>query len=387
MEKKSGKTEISHPDQTRVQPTKALSPGQSGKESAGQVQPGQKLGLFASVLSLIALGGVACLGGYLYYNDQKLTQLEQAVVRDQKDTDLLINQAKKTFADLSALQKGNIESQENLKELKTDIEQAQNRFSTLVGHSSWVMNEVDYLVKSADISLRVNQDIKTAIQQLELADQKLKALAHPELNWVRSAIREDITRLQAYPIVDKEGVWSRLTAIQAQFSDLIFRTIEAPIETDKENKAGKALEPKTDSFSVKEALEKSWDELKSLIRVTRYDNEVIQPMLTHYEDLQLRRTLDLMVEQTKWAVLKNEPEVYRESLNRLKMALRQYFEPTAMEQNLMQRLEELDEIPIQAQTPEITHSIQAIQQVLVSPLAGQTQEEGPAEQSKDERAP
>ena len=97
-----------------------------------------------------------------------------------------------------------------------------------------------------------------------------------------------------------------------------------------------------------------------MIRVSRYDQDQIQPVLAQHEKIQLLRAMQYMVEQAKWAVLKQDNLVYQEALSTLRDNMLLFFEKDNVQDNLVSEIKKAADINISAVQPSITHSLQAV---------------------------
>ncbi len=318
---------------------------------------------FAFLLSLATLGIVAVVSFVLYQTKQEVQLLKTDMVADKNTIDDLVDKAELALADVKTLQEKNDISQSDLALLKEEVENAQVKLFALTGKKDWVLNEVKSLVQNASQQILINKDVLTALSQLQLADQKLRDLGHPDLNLLRDALSQDIVKLKSVTQLDKDGLWAQLNAIVSQLPSLQFKTL---IEENSSDEA--ASEPETEADTDKpkwqKALDKSWGEIKNLIRVSRYDQDQIQPVLAQHEKIQLLRAMQYMVEQAKWAVLKQDNLVYQEALNTLSQNMQLFFEKESVQENLLAEIEKVSEINIVTAQINISQSLQAVGEAL-----------------------
>ncbi|MDF5295470.1 uroporphyrinogen-III C-methyltransferase, partial [Vibrio parahaemolyticus] len=86
--------------------------------------------------------------------------------------------------------------------------------------NDWLLAEADYLVKLAGRKLFLEHDVESATQLMESADQRIAALNDPSLVKLRKAMANDITKLRTIPLIDRDGLVLRLTALQQQVDKL-----------------------------------------------------------------------------------------------------------------------------------------------------------------------
>lgn len=320
---------------------------------------------FLSILSLTVAGG---LGVWGWQTDRRISTIDGLVAHDQSKVTELVNQAQTALANLTQLQEDNQAQQNALKRLKSEIELAQSQLVRYSGQKEWVLQEAQFLIQNADIQLTLNQDVKTAQKQLEAADKKIKDLANPSLNAVRDAIATDIMLLRNTVQIDKHDMWSKLTALEAQFYQLKFKPIveEALASSDeaKTDDAASASQELSLGASFKQHANYAWQEFKSLIRVSRYDQDVMQPVLTSLEQAQLLRSLELILEEAKWGVLKSDSIVYHQSLGKMTVLIQQFFEESLPRTHLLKDIENLAAVSLLEKMPEISNSLIAVKQAL-----------------------
>lgn len=311
-----------------------------------------------SILSCVAVGAVSYV---VYQLHSQIRQLNASFVTGQDSVKSLVARAESSLQSVIAVRAENELSQAQLKTLKLEIEAAQDQLIMQSGKSEWVLNEVYYLIQNADIQLQLNQDSHTAKAQLQIADRKIKALGYPQLAWVREALAKDIAALESMPVVDKHDIWTQLNALESTFYSLRFKTL---VDENKEGSWVKAEDMAEEKATWQRVLMQTWNEFKSLIRVSRYDQDVMQPVLTKLEQKQLVKTLGLTLEQAKWALLKSDTIVYHESLNHLNLSIEQYFDATPARETALKTLEKLNAVVLIKKMPDVSQSLSALKRAL-----------------------
>tara|TARA_R110002110_G_scaffold65206_4_gene180016 strand:- start:100498 stop:101868 length:1371 start_codon:yes stop_codon:yes gene_type:complete len=313
---------------------------------------------FAFLLSLAALGIVAVVSFVLYQTQQEVQVLKKDMAAEQSTINSLVGKAELALNEVKTLQEKNNASQSELADLKNEIENAQIKFIALTGKKDWVLNEVEYLVHNASQQILINHDVMTALSQLETASKKVKNLGDPALGSLRAALSQDIVKLKSVETLDKEGLWSQLNAIVNALPNLRFKTLLDEPAVDEDSAQVKSTD--AEKAQWQKALDKSWDEIKNLIRVSRYDQDQIQPVLAQHEKIQLLRAMQYMVEQAKWAVLKQDNLVYQEALSSLSENMQLFFEQDNVQENLLAEVKKASDINVSVAQPSIMHSLQAV---------------------------
>lgn len=322
-----------------------------------------------SIFSCVAVGAVSYI---VYQLHSQIDQLNISFATDQQSVKSLATRAESSLQSVTAVRAENELSQAQLKTLKAEIEAAQDQLIVQSGKSEWVLNEAYYLIQNADIQLQLNQDSHTAKAQLQIADRKIKALGYPQLAWVREALAKDIAALESAPMVDKHDIWTQLNVLESTLYALRFKAL---VDENKEGAWVKAEDMAEEKATWQRLLMQTWGEFKGLIRVSRYDQDVMQPVLTKLEQKQLVRTLVLMLEQAKWALLKSDTIVYHESLNQLNLSIEQYFDATPARETALKALEKLNAVVLVTKMPDVSQSLSALKKALETSKAPEVTQE------------
>lgn len=202
------------PDSKPTQPEPAKFEEKQGKR-------GVRLGAVAIVLSIIFGGGLTYLiqqkdASYQAQIDELKSQLQQSQAQLRQDV---------SASSQSAVAKANEVANDTevaLAQQKADIKGLQVAIADVKGRrpNDWLLAESDYLVKMAGRKLFLEHDAVSATQLMESADQRIAALNDPSLTPLRQALANDITKLRNIPIIDRDGLVLRLTALQQQVDTL-----------------------------------------------------------------------------------------------------------------------------------------------------------------------
>lgn len=302
-----------------------------------------------TALAIIAMAVLAgfFLNGYFTYITKKnieLSLLQNAVSLKQV---LQITSALQTQAHQQQTM-----TQENLAALQQQV-------SILSGdNKGWVLAEVDYLVQLANLQLRINRNVYTAMTLLQTADQRLASLHQGQLTEIRHALISDLHELQNTPQLDKEGLLLKLHALSEQISKLsivpqkisILNTEASPTDVTRLEK-------------ILTLWKKAWDStvqaLQQIVIVHRRD-QIIIPLLAPDEEVLLRQNLVLLLQQAQWAVLNNEPLIYKPSLQRTIDWLKRYFPDNHITQSLLADLAQLQTVDVNPTLPTLTKTFAAI---------------------------
>jgi uroporphyrin-III C-methyltransferase len=117
--------------------------------------------------------------------------------------------------------------------------------------------------------------------------------------------------------------------------------------------------------SWKAALHDSWKELKSLIKVTRIEDNPIPVAFDQQEQAQILRTLQLLNEQTQWAVLQGDSKVYIDTLQTLEKYVKSYFVEDEEQTALIRRIQQLEQQRVEIPVPDIAETLQALSRITI----------------------
>lgn len=248
-----------------------------------------------------------------------------------------------------------------LAEIQTELKTTQDRILQVAGRTDegWILAEAQYLVRMARERLIALQDVETAVKQLNAADERLKRLNDPGLIAVREAIANDVTALKAIQRPDREGLWLSLNRLETQISAL-------PLVTPKLSQPTEAIATADPSNPLwKRALARSWQEIKSLIRVRHHDGAIQLPILSEKEGAALKHAIQLQLAEARLALLQGNGLLYQDSLKTLKNWLSLYYEPGAQRGAIEAELDQLSATTITLQVPDLAESLNAVNAALV----------------------
>ena len=186
-----------------------------------QGKRGVKLGTLAIVLSLLFGGGLTFQmqqkdAQYQAKIDALQAQLQQAQSSMQSQLSSVEQQA------VTKALEATHRAETVLAQQQKSIESLQVAVADVKGRrpNDWLLAEADYLVKLAGRKLFLEHDAVSATKLMESADQRIAALNDPSLVPLRKSMANDITKLKTIPLIDREGLVLRITALQQQVDTL-----------------------------------------------------------------------------------------------------------------------------------------------------------------------
>ncbi|CAM3097036.1 uroporphyrinogen-III C-methyltransferase [Vibrio mytili] len=289
--------------------TKPAEPVQQPFEEK-QGKRGVKLGTAAIILSVIFGGGLA----YKLHEQQsqyqaQITQLQSQLEQAQTSMKQQLNQVKEeTIAKATTVTH---KAEVVLGQQQKSIESLQLAVADIKGRrpNDWLLAEADYLVKLAGRKLFLEHDVESATQLMETADQRIAALNDPSLVNLRKSMANDITKLRTVPLVDRDGLVLRLTALQQQVDTLPLANAILP-----EAQAVTEQEVSEDIANWQDNLMTSLKDFsENFITFRTRDGNVI-PLLSPQQHFYLKENIKAKLETAIKAVYDEQGEIYTTAL-------------------------------------------------------------------------
>lgn len=339
-----------------------------------------KLGL---LLSIVALGGT----GYLYWQGwqlQQSTNSNRSELTQQVETSLA--KADASVADriagvsqqLGQLQARSDAGQKNIEELQNRLTDAIKQVSATreVSRKDWLLAEAEYLLRLANQRVLMEQTASGALQLLKATDNILRESDDVSLYEVRKALAQDIAALEAVPVLDSEGVYLKLAALNQQVDALrvIPLTDKRKLPTLLEEITPETVE-KSWSEGARAAWNKAMDKFEKLV-VIQHRDEPVEPLLSPEQTYYLQQNLHLMLEQAQLALLQRKQQSFDTSLEKAERWISTYFDPKdATSTALVRGIAELKGLKVAPELPDISASLTSLKAYL-SEMARLKQEAG-----------
>lgn len=271
---------------------------------------GVKLGAVAIVISLMVGGGLTF-------------QIQQQNAQYQSQIEALQKQLEQTTAsvqqDLTTTQQATLakateithKTETVLSQQQKSIESLQLAIADVKGRrpNDWLLAEADYLVKLAGRKLFLEHDAVSATKLMESADQRIAALNDPSLVPLRKSMANDITKLKSVPIIDREGLVLRLTALQQQVDSLPLANAILPEAPEQ-----KEQQVSEDIYDWKDNLMTSIKDFsENFITFRTRDGNVI-PLLSPEQHFYLKENIKAKLETAIKAVYVEQQDIYQTAL-------------------------------------------------------------------------
>lgn len=359
-------------------PTESSDNGSTTESSASTAAPskppkasgGRGLAVFCLLLILLLAGAGGWGGWQVWQQLQALEQREpapQVAAAPEFDAGPLERQIAQLKAENARLDEAlqGLDNDDQLtrqiRALAQDVSSAEARLDALTDTSrdDWKLAEAAFLLRLANQRLLVEHNSSEALALAQAAGDILKNQNDPKLFAVRESLSGEIMALKTVEPVDREGLYLQIQALIDEVSGL------AVLESYQREKA-----PELQVADVvvegnvwqrlQQSVKRAWHTLGSLIRVNRHAEQV-QPLLTPEQTWFLRQNLQLMLEQAQVALMREEGEVYRQSLKQAHAWLTRYFTHNSQTRVLLQELESLRQEPVSVALPDISEAQQQLE--------------------------
>lgn len=323
------------------------------------------------VLLIIIIGGLIGGGFYLHKNMTEEMELMHEYIA-KVETDLgAKNESVREFQTSLAKVSADAESQDailndHLRTLEESLARIDQRLQNVEASSShdWLLSEVEYLLKIAEIRIAMKQDVKGAIAILKSAENLIKKMPVEDqgLLSVRVAISQDIASMEVYRNVDVPGSYAELASLGEMIEKLPLipteQATEAPAAPDAEGKpAPKASQPKMLS-EINEAL-------AGYLTIRKHDTTELRALLSPEERLNLRDSIRLAIEQAQTGLLRGDQRIYDASLAKVRKWLLNYFVADNFRVKMAtKKIEDLIKVQVEYDLPSIAESQQALKRYL-----------------------
>ena len=197
---------------------------------------GRGLAAFALLVAFAALGGAAYLYAALVLVDagdgERITALETANDRLEGEVRRLAQEQRVALDALRAERETAFtnfrgEQEQRRRSAEEALAQALQRATTQntdaparAPDADWRLAEAEYLLRLANHQVRMERDIRTALDLLRSADSLLKDLDDFTLYEVRATLAAELRHLEQAPVINRSDIYLRLDAAKRQLSAL-----------------------------------------------------------------------------------------------------------------------------------------------------------------------
>lgn len=319
-------------------------------------------GKLSLLISLAALSISAYIGFELIYKQQDLltSELPQTARRLTSTVDQLIERNTSNRTEIDQLK-------ENQQTLTEAIRKTSQNLST--SRVSWILAESEQLMIIANQRLQLAGDMDTAAIALEIADQRLRDLADPDLTPVRKILAKEIQALKSTERADIAGITLQLSALADSVESLPLSLEFQQLTKLQEEKQAEKPEKKEPTKSVEQKKKSKgffvelWADIMSVISI-RTNVESYKPLLPPEQQYFLRENLRLMILGAQQAALRGDNNTYRSNLKSANRWARQYFDPRSQQlSHLIKEIDALGKAKLATAQPNISASLKALRNI------------------------
>ena len=239
---------------------------------------------------------------------------------------------------------------------------AKNRSEMGVARDDWLLQEVAHLLLLANQRLALTGDVVLAQKALALADDRLKALAGPQILKIRRVLAQEQEHLGQMTPVDVAGISLVLAALAESVGDLPLKgDSDRPQWSDSGDSAQSSVpdKPADDAdgeSAVRAFSRKVLSDLGDLVRVRRVD-ETRPPKLDTAARFLAYENLRLQLVGAQLALLRRDAGVFQENLKQARIWLGDYFDPGTPVQHFDTQVAELQQAKVALSFPDISGSL------------------------------
>jgi uncharacterized protein HemX len=231
--------------------------------------------------------------------------------------------------------------------------------------------EVEYLLRVADYKLKLQRDVRGAIEALTIAEQRLKMVDESAFLPVQRMLAENIASLRGVDLPDRSALAHKIIEMEQRVNSLPLRNQAQlaglkekvkPHVGEAETQAAASLESWRDKFNAAAAA--AWEHLKDIV-VIRHERSSAPPLIAIEEQYFLIQNLKLELEAMRLALLNNNASSYQESNELARDWLQTYFDDQdAAVSEFLAELKALQAIQFNPYIPDISGTLRAFGDIM-----------------------
>lgn len=277
---------------------------------------------------------------------------------------------KKQFA---KLQLGWIETQAQIVNQAHDLNTLTQMFQQ-DRQENGALARAQHLVKMAVFHLSFEHDVNSALALLYAADDQLQSEQNPGLLSVRKAIAEDIMALKSVPELDVAGIAAEIDAISLQVGHLkqIPLTVPGmpsgtaiPALTGRDMRSSNSTHPYLSlaAKKIRQFSQAIMNILKNML-IIRHNVPDAEPLLPPDQYAYVTIGVQAQLALAKWGLLHQQPDIYQKSLQQAMDWIKRYYPSGSIENTFLKQLYQLSQTDIKPELPDLTQSLESINQAL-----------------------
>ena len=335
--------------------------------------------LFIAVCLIVAGGLYGFWYGKTLIDGQRneIAELQQQLTAAQISVNEKLQQARSQLqAEQNATQQQFQAADKSINDVLNDLDQrmiAQNkrlRSMSTTSREDWLLAEAEYLLKLANQRVLIEKNAEGAAALLTEADAILRDLGDPDLFAIRREVKKDLAALRLTEKIDVEGIYLSLVALAEQVENLpVNPTMQQQIEAmrpsnDDRIKELSNLDDQPWYKRFGEGVADFGEKLKDFFDVHHFEAKPT-PMLPPNEASYLQQNLRMMIERAQLALLREQQDVYRQSLEQTKAWIEKYFPQSKKTQSFIAQIDSIEQENIVRNLPDITASLELLQGYII----------------------
>jgi len=239
---------------------------------------------------------------------------------------------------------------DSLKATRTQAEQERH---------TWKLAEAEFLLKVATHRLDLEHDISGAIAALENAGKTLAETDNSRWQPVQEAISAAITELNALPRPDIGKGAATIASLENAVDQLPLPQPERHLQSTTLDTSELSQQADLQNWSSK-----MWDEVKKLVVIRRGDKPATIALMPPDQADNLRQNLQLKLESARYALLRNNPQLFRENLRIAQEWVEAHFDTKAKTtQSMLENLQKLQKTTFAETLPDISAPLEQLRKL------------------------
>jgi uroporphyrin-3 C-methyltransferase len=220
---------------------------------------------------------------------------------------------------------------------------------------AWLLAEAEYYMQIANAQLQLAHNPHLAGLALSFADDRLLQLADPALTEIRRALSDELRSIEVMERPDIEGVTLMLASLAGVVDSLPLRQ-EVGVSDEETDEIDPNLS------GIDRALASLKRAVGAVVTVRRTD-EAMEPLAAPDAVYFLRANLALQLQAARLALLRNEKEIFEQSLDDAATWIARYYDTeSAPVQSTLATIAEIRDGLFSVSPPDISESLRLLRQ-------------------------
>jgi uncharacterized protein HemX len=251
----------------------------------------------------------------------------------------------------------------NLNRVHADLNQSIANVQRQLGKTrgDWLMADAEYLLSVANQRLHLVGDLKTTIEALKAADQRLHESGDGAAFKIREQIAKEIAVLKDVKVNDIVGSYTRVKVLidKIESLTLLLPYAEKPLKKANELYGQNKKSGDKDSAGMVDMVLKQLDGYVTV----RQSEAIIEKVLTLEQAKLIQQQLSIMLEMIKIALVQENTALYETSMNDALQWLALHFTVNKVSKNFTDELEALKKAYINTEMPDISLSLKMLRDI------------------------